>query len=88
MVDPSYYTVASGSIKVTAYTSLFRRLSAGEHTVAIVSTNGAAEGTFTVPARAGVGTGDSSNILLFGGILLLSAAGIAGIIIYLRKKKK
>ena len=88
VVDPSYYTVASGSIKVTAYTSLFRRLSAGEHTVAIISTNGAAEGTFTVPARAGVGTGDSSNILLFGGILLLSAAGLAGIIIYLRKKKK
>ncbi len=88
VVDASYYTVASGSIKVTAYTSLFRRLSAGEHTVAIVSTNGAAEGTFTVPARAGVGTGDSSNILLFGGILLLSAAGIAGIVIYLRKKKK
>ena len=88
IVDSSYYTVSSGSIKVTAYTSLFRRLSPGEHTVMIVSTNGEAKGTFTVPPRAGVGTGDSSNILLFGGILLLSAAGVAGIIIYLRKKKK
>lgn len=47
-LSPDNYTVESGSIRVTLNESYLGGLDAGDHTIAIVSTNGTASGTFTV----------------------------------------
>ena len=91
LVDPGYYDVVSGSIKVTLSNSYLRKLDPGVHTLAIVSTNGAAQGYFTIPTPAAFLnplTGDSSNIGLWLGVMGVSALALVGAAVIIIKKQK
>jgi hypothetical protein len=50
-IDPANYTAVSGSIKVSLEKVYLETLSAGTHTMEIVSTNGSAGTSFTVQAK-------------------------------------
>lgn len=60
-VDDSCYTVKEGSTVVTLKASYLNTLSAGEHTLAIVSKNGTAKTTFTVTEKSVVENPDTEN---------------------------
>lgn len=50
-LDAQYYDVVSGSIKVTLKDDYLKTLTAGSYTLGIVSTNGVATGSFTIPVK-------------------------------------
>jgi hypothetical protein len=50
-IDPANYTAVSGSIKVSLKKAYLETLSAGTHTMEIVSTNGSTGTSFTVQAK-------------------------------------
>ena len=89
-LDEKNYTVKEGSTVVTLKADYVATLSAGEHTIGIVSESGIATATFTVNAKAVVNndtkspqTGDNNNIalwiaLLFVGGGLLTVTGVYG----------
>ncbi len=95
-VDKSYYKALAGSTEITFYTSYLETLSIGTHTVEITSSDGYASTSFTVKeAEAapdpsgepplGTGTpktGDDSNLILWGIMLLLGAGAFASSLIY------
>ena len=101
-VDASNYTVAEGSTIVTLKPSYLETLSAGKHTLAIVSDTGTAETEFTVLAAEGEAvdskadndgdkeslakTGDSS-VLPIAVLSILVIASIAAGAIALRKSR-
>lgn len=60
-VTSSNYTVKSGSTIVELKSSYLETLSAGSHSIAIVSENGTASGTFTVTAAADSGSGSGTG---------------------------
>ena len=75
-VATKYYTVTTGDTVVTLKASFLEKLDLGKHTVAIHFADGAAEGTFTVSDKAdptNPATGDTANIGMWSGILMLSA---------------
>ena len=76
------YTVTTGSTVITLKANYIKTLSAGTHTLRIVSTDGYAETKFTVKDLPK--TGDSSPILCWTVGLVLALGGIAAIT---RKKK-
>lgn len=51
-LDPKYYTVEKGSIKVTLHVDYLKTLSKGVHKIEIVSKNAAVMGEFEVPKEA------------------------------------
>lgn len=92
-LDEKNYTVKEGSTIITLKADYVATLSAGEHTVGIVSTNGTATTTFTVNAKAVADndtkspqTGDNSHMALWIVLLFVSGGAVAttGVI----KKKK
>jgi hypothetical protein len=52
-VSPENYTAVSGSILITFTNEYLATLEEGEHTISILSTNGSADGTFTIPESDG-----------------------------------
>ena len=93
-LDEKYYTVKEGSTIVTLKADCVATLSAGEHTIGIVSESGTATTAFTVNAKAVVEndtkspqTGDNSHILLWFALLFVSGGAVIGTTI-VRKKKK
>ena len=93
-LDEKYYTVKEGSTVVTLKADYVAALSAGEHTIGIVSTNGTATTTFTVNAKAVVDndtkspqTGDNSHMALWLALLFVSGAGVIGTTVYGKKKR-
>ncbi|MGO5550962.1 InlB B-repeat-containing protein [Lachnospiraceae bacterium LCP19S3_B12] len=93
-LDEKYYTVKEGSTVVTLKADYVATLSAGEHTIGIVSTNGTATTTFTVNAKAVVDndtkspqTGDNSHMALWIALLFMSGAGVIGTTVYGKKKR-
>ena len=79
---------------VTLKADYVATLSAGEHTIGIVSTSGTAATTFTVNAKTVVDddtkspqTGDNSNMLLWVALLFVSGAGVLGTTVYSKKKR-
>lgn len=81
---PSHYTVQEGSTKVTLRASYLETLSAGRHTIAIVSSTGTATAAFTILAAPADDemteapmTGDGSRPALWLALLLLSGAALA-----------
>lgn len=93
-LDEKYYTVKEGSTIVTLKADYVATLSAGEHTIGIVSTNGTATTTFTVNAKAVVDndtkspqTGDNSHMALWIALLFVSGAGVIGTTVYGKKKR-
>ena len=93
-LDEKNYTVKEGSTIVTLKADYVATLSAGEHTIGIVSTNGTATTTFTVNAKAVVDndtkspqTGDNSHMALWIALLFVSGAGVIGTTVYGKKKR-
>ena len=93
-LDEKYYTVKEGSTVVTLKADYVATLSAGEHTIGIVSESGTATTTFTVNAKAVVDndtkspqTGDNSHMALWIALLFVSGAGVIGTTVYGKKKR-
>ena len=93
-LDKKNYTVKEGSTVVTLKADYVAALSAGEHTIGIVSTNGTATTTFTVNAKAVVDndtkspqTGDNSHMAFWIALLFVSGAGVIGTTVYGKKKR-
>ena len=93
-LDEKNYIVKEGSTIVTLKADYVATLSAGKHTIGVVSENGTASTTFTVNAKAVVDndtkspqTGDNSHMALWIALLLVSGAGVTGTTVYGRKKR-
>ena len=99
-IDESNYTVESGSIVVTLNADYVATLSAGEHTLGIVSQSGTATAKFTVNEKVGETTtptttdntkspqtGDNSNIFLWLALLLASGGAVTATTIASKKRK-
>ena len=90
-LDVENYTVKEGSTIVTLKADYVATLSAGEHTIGIVSESGTATTTFTVAEKAGAEdsakTGDNTDLALWLALMLLSGAGITGVTAYSRRKR-
>ncbi|MDD6057799.1 MAG: hypothetical protein PUB98_06025, partial [Clostridiales bacterium] len=103
-LDEKNYTVKEGSTVVILKADYAATLSAGEHTIGIVSTSGTAATTFTVNAKAAVGndtkspqiegndtkspqTEDNSMMWLWFVLLFVSGTGIAGVMVYSKRKR-
>ena len=91
-LDEKNYTVKEGSTIVNLKADYVATLSAGEHTIGIVSESGTATTTFTVNAKAVADndtkspkTRDNSHIALWIAVLLASGGAVA--ITGVRKKK-
>ena len=76
-LDSKNYTAKEGSTIITLKAEYVSSLSAGTHTIGIVSDGGVAETTFIVQANSSVNTSDQTDLLLWGGIMLVSAGLIA-----------
>lgn len=79
-IDPSWYIVEEGSIKVTLTEELLNVLGNGTFELGIVSTNGTATATFTI--------GSGISIWLWIAIVVVVAGGAAVAVILISKKKK
>ena len=93
-LDEKNYTVKEGSTVVTLKADYVATLSAGEHTIGIVSASGTATTTFTVNVKAVVDndtkspqTGDNSHMALWIALLFVSGAGVIGTTVYGKKKR-
>lgn len=70
-VSENDYTAKSGSTIITLEQSYLKKLSAGEHTITVLYTDGETSGTFTVkPEAVSPETGENTAILLWSAILL------------------
>ena len=93
-LDEKYYTVKEGSTIVTLKADYVASLSAGEHTIGIVSESGTATTTFIVNAKAVVDndmkspqTADNSHMALWVALLAASMFGLAGTAVYSKRKR-
>lgn len=88
-LDASNYTVKDGSTIVTLKAEYLETLSAGKHTLAVVSETGTATTEFTIKAAADSSsqTGDDFNIALYAGLAILAVAGAVGTGIYRRREQ-
>ncbi|HCX92325.1 MAG TPA: hypothetical protein DGZ34_06610 [Lachnospiraceae bacterium] len=93
-LDEKNYIVKEGSTIVTLKADYVATLSAGEHTIGIVSESGTATTTFIVNAKAVVGndtkspqTGNNSHMTLWIALLFMSGAGVIGTTVYGKKKR-
>lgn len=93
-LDEKNYIVKEGSTIVTLKADYVATLSAGKHTIGIVSESGTATTTFIVNAKAVVDndtkspqTGDNSNMALWIALLFVSGAGVIGTTVYGKKKR-
>ena len=89
-VFPESYTVSGDPLAITLHPGFLDTLSAGEHTVEIVTTNGSAMARFTVKSATGPGspaTGDNSNIGLWIALMCLSGMALVFLIIFRIKRK-
>lgn len=88
-VDKDNYTVVSGSTIITLKAEYMETLSAGRHRLAVQYTDGKASCEFEVFAKDDItapGTGDSSNILLWITLLVVSG-GMLGTATVKNKKR-
>ena len=93
-IDEKNYTAEEGSTVVTLKSDYVVTLSAGEHTIGVVSTSDTATATFSVNAKAVVDndtkssqTGDNSHMALWIAVLFVSGGALIVTGIYSRKKK-
>lgn len=97
VISSDKYSVSGEPLTITLYAAYLDTLSAGEHTIEIVTTNGSASAKFMVSNVEGQGTkgekrtspqtGDSSNILLWIMLMCISS-GILLIIPLARIKRR
>ena len=99
-----YYSVSEGSTIVTLNKSCLDQLGVGTHKLSIVSAGGTAETTFTVKSKTIINnqtptynsnkpwttpkTGDSANMGLWIGMIVVCVVGMGGVALYVVKAKK
>ena len=82
------YIAYEGSTAVELKASFLKTLSAGEHSLSIVSQNGTATTTFTIVRNSETpGTGDSVDISLLLSLVLISG-GMVSVFAVLKKKEE
>lgn len=85
MVDSSNYTVKEGSTIITLKAEYLNALNVGTHTFELMWADGSAETTFTVSTASAPtntpATGDQSNVLFWCCLAMLSAMGLAGVVV-------
>ena len=93
-LDEKNYTVREGSTLVTLKSDYVATLSAGEHTIGIVSESGTATATFTVNAKAVADndtkspqTGDNSHMALWIALLFVSGGLLTVTGVYGKRKR-
>ena len=98
-VSSENYTVSSGSTVITLKPDYLNTLAVGEHTIAVLYTDGEATGTFTIAEKpadttdttdkdtTSPATGDNSNITLWIAVLFAAGAALTGTALYSRKRK-
>ena len=94
ILDAANYSVREGSTVVTLKADYVATLSAGEHTIGIVSTSGTAATKFTMNAKAVVDndtkspqTGDNSHMALWIALLFVSGGLLTVTGVYSKKRK-
>ena len=94
-IDEKNYTAEEGSTVVTLKSDYVVTLSAGEHTIGVVSTSDTATATFSVNAKAVVDndtkssqTGDNSHMALRIALLLVSGGALIGTTVISKKRKR
>ena len=101
-VSSSNYATAKGSLKLTLNKDYLKNLAVGAHTIKTQFKDGTAETKFTVrgttskngssssskSSSSSPKTGDDTNAGLWIGILIVAILGIAGILIYRKRKNK
>ena len=88
-IDTANYTVKSGSTIITLKPDYLDTLSVGKHTLTVIYTDGETSGEFEILKKAESttpGTGDSSNIMLWATLLLISG-GVLSAVIYTKRKR-
>lgn len=92
VVNRSNYTVKEGSTIVTLKAEYLNSLNAGTHTFELMWTDGSAVTTFTVSATSAPTntpvTGDRSNVLFWCCLAMLSAIGLAVVVVKRRLDNK
>ena len=91
----SDYEAKAGSTVVTVKPSVLQKLNTGSHNLTVTFNDGYAPTNLVVKAGTtggggGVGTprtGDESNVVLWIGLLAISALAVGGVVFYLRKKR-
>ena len=89
-VDEKNYTVKEGSTIVTLKPEYLNTLTAGNHTLEIIWTDGSASTAFTVSAQTVVEspqTGDNSMMALWIAVLFVSGFGVVATAVYGKKRK-
>lgn len=85
LVDSSNYTVKEGSTIITLKAEYLNALNVGTHTFELMWVDGSAETTFTVSTASAPtntpATGDQSNVLFWCCLAMLSAMGLAGVVV-------
>lgn len=94
IVDPKNYTVTEGSTIITFNADYLKTLSVGSHTFELIWTDGSASTNFIVEKQnnptdtqktdqsvTAPKTGDTSNLMLWATLLMVSVAGVAGILV-------
>ena len=89
-VDPVNYTVTEGSTLITFKPEYLKSLSTGNHSFELVWTDGTAATNFTVAENADQSakspkTGEDFSMVLCTALLMVSCAGLAGMLV--RRKK-
>ena len=91
-VDASQYTAASGSLNASFKAAYLETLSEGVHTVTFLFKDGSVGTKLTIKPKPAVkagstspGTGDANHPVLWIVLLLLSLAGVVGLIVYRRR---
>ena len=85
-LDEKNYTVKEGSTVVTLKADYVATLSAGEHTIGIVSESGTATAEFVVNAEPPM-AGDNIYVMLWIAVLFVSGAGVIQTTVYGKKKR-
>ena len=95
ILDEKNYTVGEDGTVVTLKADFVKTLSAGEHTIGIVSESGTATATFTVKAKAAADngtdtpqTGDNSHMALWITLLFASCGALIGTAVVSKKRKR
>lgn len=89
VISPDYYTVSGDPLAVTLHAGYLDTLSAGEHTIEIVTVNGSAFAQFTIRSGSSTSpaTGDNSHVGLWITLMCASGTALASLIIFGIKRK-
>lgn len=90
VVSSDKYSVSGEPLTITLHAAYLDTLSAGEHTIEIVTTNGSALTRFTVRSAGAEspGTGDERHPNLWLWLMAFSVLGLAGLLVLDRRHRR